>query len=241
MPFTFSHPAIVLPFALLNKKWFSITGLVIGSLTPDFEYFIRMKIQSDHSHSLMGVFWFDLPIGILLCFLFHNIVKEQLIENLPFLLKSRFISFQLDWNTYFRSNWQVVIYSVLIGAASHNLWDSFTHQDGFFVLYFSKLSSSIFILDKEIPVYKVLQHASSIFGALTIGLTVFFLPQQTIIRNEVNFKYWAILIGIITLIVFLRFGLGLELHEYGNIIVTILSASIISLITTSLILKLFNR
>ncbi|WP_113654854.1 DUF4184 family protein, partial [Pedobacter namyangjuensis] len=30
MPFTFSHPAIVLPLTYLPKKWFSLTGLVIG-------------------------------------------------------------------------------------------------------------------------------------------------------------------------------------------------------------------
>ncbi|WP_240482010.1 DUF4184 family protein [Flavobacterium psychrophilum] len=39
MPFTFSHPAIILPLRYLPRQWFSLTGLIIGSLTPDFEYF----------------------------------------------------------------------------------------------------------------------------------------------------------------------------------------------------------
>ncbi|WP_262496247.1 DUF4184 family protein [Flavobacterium piscis] len=39
MPFTFSHPAIILPLKYLPKNWISLTGLIIGSLTPDFEYF----------------------------------------------------------------------------------------------------------------------------------------------------------------------------------------------------------
>jgi hypothetical protein len=42
MPFTFAHPAIVLPLKHLPKRWYSLTGLIIGSMTPDFEYFIRM-------------------------------------------------------------------------------------------------------------------------------------------------------------------------------------------------------
>ncbi|SEF46838.1 protein of unknown function [Flavobacterium urumqiense] len=42
MPFTFSHPAIILPF-LKNKK-LSATALIIGSMSPDFEYFFRMKM-----------------------------------------------------------------------------------------------------------------------------------------------------------------------------------------------------
>ena len=41
MPFTFSHPAAVLPLRLLPRHWFSLTGLVIGSMVPDFEYFLR--------------------------------------------------------------------------------------------------------------------------------------------------------------------------------------------------------
>ena len=83
MPFTFSHPAIILPFRYLPVKWFSFTGLVIGSLTPDFEYFIRMKVQSIYSHTLLGIFWFDLPLAILLAFLFHSLVRDTLFFNLP--------------------------------------------------------------------------------------------------------------------------------------------------------------
>jgi hypothetical protein len=105
MPFTFSHAAIVLPLRLLPKKWFSLTALVIGSLTPDFEYFIRMKVQSNFSHTILGVFWFDLPFGILLAFLFHNIVRNSLFENLPLPLRSRFIAFnKFNWNRYFISD-----------------------------------------------------------------------------------------------------------------------------------------
>ncbi len=51
MPFTFSHPAIILPLKYLPQNWFSLTGLIIGSLTRDFEYFIRMKVRSNYSHT----------------------------------------------------------------------------------------------------------------------------------------------------------------------------------------------
>jgi hypothetical protein len=90
MPFTFSHPAIVLPFAFLPRKWFSLTGLVIGSLIPDFEYFLRMRIKSNYSHTIDGLFWFDLPLGIILGYIFHYLVRDSLLNNLPIFLKSRF-------------------------------------------------------------------------------------------------------------------------------------------------------
>src|SRR6188768_3414024 len=99
MPFTFSHPAIILPLTCLPRKWFSLTGLVIGSLTPDFEYFLRMKIQGHYSHTISGIFCFDLPLGILLAFIFHNVVRNSLFDNLPTILKSRLLAFKhFDWN-----------------------------------------------------------------------------------------------------------------------------------------------
>lgn len=134
MPFTFSHPAIVLPFAIFPKRFFSLTGLVIGSMIPDFEYFLRMKLQSNYSHTLKGIFWFDLPLAILVSFIFHNLVKKEFIDNLPLFFKSRFFAFKaFDWNAYFIKNWWVVCISILIGTLSHLFWDSFTHHGGYFV------------------------------------------------------------------------------------------------------------
>ena len=89
MPFTFSHPAIVLPLTYLPKRLYSLTGLVIGSLTPDFEYFIRMKVQSNYSHTPAGIFWFNVPLGFLLAIIYHNLMRNCLISNLPNALEAR--------------------------------------------------------------------------------------------------------------------------------------------------------
>ena len=81
MPFTFSHPAVVLPLIRAGLK-LSATGLIIGSIIPDFEYFIRMRDWSRYSHTLVGLAWFDLPLAILVCFIYHLIVKNYLFDNL---------------------------------------------------------------------------------------------------------------------------------------------------------------
>jgi Domain of unknown function (DUF4184) len=47
-----------------------------------------MKMQSDYSHTLGGLFWFDLPLGLLLAFIFHTIVRNMLDDNLPAVLRS---------------------------------------------------------------------------------------------------------------------------------------------------------
>ncbi|MHC0443524.1 DUF4184 family protein, partial [Flavobacterium sp. 3-210] len=83
----------------LPKSWFSLTALIIGSLTPDFEYFLRMKVKSDYSHTLSGIFWFDLPLALLLTFLFHNLTRNLLFQNLPSFIKNRILIYtDFDWN-----------------------------------------------------------------------------------------------------------------------------------------------
>ncbi len=233
MPFTFSHPAIVLPLMILPKKWVSVTGLVVGSLTPDFEYFLRMKIQSDYSHSLNGIFWFDIPLGICLAYIFHNYVRNSLFENLPAKLKSRLIKFnRFDWNKYFKDNLLVIVISLFIGIISHIFWDNFTHETGYFVNLFPVLTDKLTILNKEIPVYNLLQHLSTLIGGIIICVFLFELPSDNKINSKIDTKYWAILILLTLLIISIKICSGLKFKEFGNLIVTGISSLLIALTLT---------
>ena len=233
MPFTFSHPAIVLPLMLGRRKLFSLTGLVIGSLTPDFEYFLRMKIQSNFSHTLMGMFWFDLPLGILLAFIFHNTVRNHLFVNLPTILSSRLAKFnQFDWNDYFRKNWFVVVISVLFGAGSHLFWDSFTHENGYFVQKIPAMLNKVNFFGREVPMLKVLQHLSTLAGGIAIAFALFKIEPNTHITGKANRRYWLILAMLTLSIIAVRLLSGLDYQLYGNVIVTAISAGLISLSLT---------
>lgn len=230
MPFTFSHPAIVLPLTYLPKQWFSLTGLVIGSLTPDFEYFLRMRIQSNYSHTIDGLFWFDIPLGLLLAFIFHYIVRDRLFDNLPTILKSRFSTFkQFEWNIYFKRNWFVVTISILIGAASHIFWDSFTHDHGYFVQAIPALRNSVELFGVQIPILKLLQHASTLIGGLVIAFAIYKLPTHKADNEMINLNYWAIVVGLALAIVAVRILSGLEIKQYGNLLVTAISAALLSI------------
>jgi len=238
MPFTFSHPAIVLPLTFLPRQWVSMTGLVIGSLTPDFEYFLRMRIKSNYSHTIDGLFWFDLPLGLLLAFIFHNLVRDSLFNNLPPFLKSRFSTFkQFDWNRHFKRNWLIVTISILIGAASHIFWDSFTHDHGYFVQTISALQNSVDFLGRQIPILKILQHSSTLLGGLVIAFAIYKLPTNKTENENINLKYWAILIGLTFTIITVRLLSGLDFKQYGNVIVTAISAGLISLTITPWLTK----
>lgn len=238
MPFTFSHPAIILPLTYLPKRWFSLTGLIIGSLMPDFEYFLRMKIKSDFSHTLEGVFLFDLPLGILTAFIFHNIVRNNLFDNLPIFLKSRLVIFKdFNWNIYFKNNWLVVIFSIIIGTFSHILWDSFTHDTGYFVQKIEILNQSVDLFDKQIPILKILQHLSTFLGAVVIVFSLYKLPKYQVYSKSINLNYWFAFFGFIIIFAFIFLNVSSAQYAIGNLIVSMISLSMLALILTSLVIK----
>lgn len=228
MPFTFAHPAIILPFNYCNKRYVSLTGLVAGSLVPDFEYFLRMRIQSLYSHTIPGIFWFDLPLALILTFVFHNIVRHQLIINLPPFLLSRFQAYlNFDWNKRFLQSWMIVIISTLAGIGSHLLWDSFTHEHGFFTERLSLSKSTI----GSVPIYKVLQHTSSLTGAIIIAWSIMQLPAKTIYEKGKHMLFfWSSIFVLTCVFTILRFiGNGSEMIV-GNVVVTTIAAFLLALV-----------
>jgi hypothetical protein len=241
MPLTFSHPAIVLPLSFLPKRWVSVTGLIIGSVAPDFEYFGRMKVFSTYSHTWAGLFWFDLPVAILLTFVYHDIVRNAFISNLPGLLKSRLApNNTFNWNQYFIKNLPVVILSILIGSASHLFWDSFTHITGYFVVLWN-MAGPISLFGSEIPLYKLIQHLSTLLGGVVIITAIYQMPVSITVTKKRIWPYWFMVIGIAILIVGLRLLFGLSFHRYWDILVTAISGAIIAVVLTSSFFKSKSR
>lgn len=237
MPFTFSHPAIILPLKKLPKKYISMTGLIVGSIAPDFEYFLRMK--SKYSHTMSGILWYDLPIGIFLAFLFHNLIKEALINNMPLFFEARFIDLRnFNWNSYFKKNWYIVIISIIIGICSHILWDGFTHRTGHFVKMFPVLESSVKLFGTKIPIYRGLQHISTLIGGIVVIKVVINLPPDpNCIFQKGKYKYWFFLIVSTPIIMFYGLSKRIPYYSLWHVIVNFITAFLISLILTSFIFR----
>ena len=235
MPFTFSHPAIVLPLTKLTGRHLSLTGLIVGSMTPDFEYFFRMKIQSNFSHTMGGLFYFDLPVGLFIAFCFHNIIRNPLYDNLPNLLASRLQNSKtFHWNSYFKQYYFVVLFSILLGSLSHLLWDGFTHRNGFFVNNLPFLETEFSVSGHSIPIYKILQHSSSVVGGLMIILYFMALPTVRTKQN-IDSKYWNYIFVIILVIVGIRLAFGIEKNYLGQLISTTINAIFFALILTPIL------
>jgi hypothetical protein len=199
MPFTFSHPALILPLRYLPRSWFSFTGLIIGSIVPDLEYIIHDTRTFSHTYS--GILWFNLPLALLLAFVFHNILRDKIISRLPAFMYSRFARFEgFNWNLYFKKNKGIVITSIILGIATHLFWDSFTNISGYFVIKFPVFREVIDVAGIPLPFYILLWTVSSIAGLLVLVIAVYLLPQGCIKSKYSNVAFLIIFMLVAVLI-----------------------------------------
>jgi hypothetical protein len=193
MPFTFSHPGIVLPLSFLKRKLFSTSGLVAGSLAPDFEYFFRLsKGATTFSHTWGSLFYFNLPLSVVLVLLFHYWVRQPLVNHLPPLLYKRFHGYAaLNWKAVLVQKWYLVVISIFVGSASHLLWDGLTHLSADYsyhhqhqLFFFNEWKHHSFI-------YTIVHLAHSFLGLVLVGIMVYRLPVSNSHPPYIHwYRYW---------------------------------------------------
>jgi hypothetical protein len=222
MPFTPGHPAIILP--LIRSRYFSATGLIIGSMSPDFEYFFRMSVMGVHGHTKAGLFYFDVPVTVILALLFHLVVKVNLISNLPPFFQRRFQqTLSLNFLSYLKNHWAIFLMSAAIGAGSHIFWDSFTHNNRFFVRLFSDVYDSTYIAynGANYPLFYVLQQISTVVGLSVV--TVYILLKKPVGGfgpGVPRIGYWLLVFAIAVAVLRLRFYIHPFDYTLGNVVVS---------------------
>lgn len=174
MPFTFAHPAAILPIYEKAKSRFDLTALILGSMAPDFEYFIRCKPLGLIGHGALGMLYFNLPLCILFAYVFHKIIKRPLILSLPKGMGKKLYAVMCqgdnEWSISSLRSFIVFVYSALIGMMTHVFWDGFTHKGAYFVNSIDALNYGVSIAGRSIPVYKFMQHGSTLIGFLILGI-----------------------------------------------------------------------
>jgi hypothetical protein len=232
MPFTPAHPAIILP--LLRNHYLSASGLIIGSLAPDFEYFFLMRVYGHHGHTVWGLLYFDIPVSILLAFIFHGIVKQRLIINLPEFFRGRFQNLlHFNFTQYFRQHAFVFLFSILIGSVSHIFWDAFTHRNGFFVRFFSYQYT--YFPYSGLRLYNLFQHLSTFVGLSIIGRYIYHMNFRLVTLNyNASREYWVTVLAVTAGVVALRFFIRSIDFNLANFVVACISGFCIALIVTGL-------
>jgi hypothetical protein len=168
MPFTLAHPAAAIPFL---RTRLVPSALVIGCMVPDFEYFLRFAPEGGFGHTLPGVFVFDLPVAFIALWLFHAYAKEPLYTWLPESVRRRIRLGPAALPVRNIAQFTLVLLSILIGVATHILWDSFTHRGFWPYRHWQFLHRTVLLPVLGMTEYlRVLQHASTLFGFVVLLL-----------------------------------------------------------------------
>lgn len=99
------------------------------------------------------------------------------------------------------------------------------------------LTNTVNLLGRQVPVFKLLQHISTVLGALAITIVLFQLPKAKIVSRQFNFTYWSVLTVSAIIIIIARLLTAPDHLAYGQIIVTAISAVLISLVFTPLLTR----
>ncbi|MFN8410752.1 MAG: DUF4184 family protein [Anaerolineales bacterium] len=163
MPLTISHPAASVP---LTRLGLVLSALVVGSMTPDFPYFIPLFLHySGFSHSISGLLAFCVPLGLVTLGIFHFFIKYPAFSLLPINHQNRLYEITRDFTFWPFRRFLLIIISIYLGAFTHILWDSFTHAQGWIVQQFVFLKLPLFGL-QTIPIYELLQYGSTLLGGI---------------------------------------------------------------------------
>jgi len=171
MPHTFAHPFFAAPLKRLMPRFLRTSGLALGSMAPDFEYFVAMEPHRTIGHTVAGFFLLHLP----LCAAAVLVIERLLLPTLPFLLPSaggwdRFAAERLRMRPLRTpGDWLKFFISLFIGFLTHLFMDGWTHGHTWFTNRYWWLHKRGF---GDFVVYESLQFAFTALGAGAIALYV---------------------------------------------------------------------
>jgi hypothetical protein len=161
VPFTVSHAAAVLP--LHFKHRLPLTALMIGSMAPDFGYFFSHDASRQLTHSFASLLTFSLPAGLAVWFFYVAVLEKATIT----LLSDRWHTRFAHTDAFTPALIARAALAIVIGAATHLLWDALTHRNTFATNWFPALMGPTPGFS-WLPVYHLLHGLSSVVGLVIL-------------------------------------------------------------------------
>jgi Domain of unknown function (DUF4184) len=179
MPLTPAHAAAAWPLARIAPS-LPTAALVIGTVSPDLEYLLRLAPSGRFGHTPLGIACFSVPLALVVWAVFERFVRPALVDLLPPGLRP---PLPLGPSRPAR-RWALAAVAATLGALSHIAWDSFTHGDGWSVAGLPALTIPLGLpVVGPVPLYRLLQHASTAVGSglilLWAGRAVGRLPPES--------------------------------------------------------------
>jgi Domain of unknown function (DUF4184) len=145
------------------------SALVIGSMSPDIPHFLPVFVGSEATDSPVGVVSIDVLLSLAIFVAWHGFLTRPAIDCAPAALRGRLPSQAVHpLRTRLSSPRRVllVLVSVSLGAATHVVWDSFTHAGGWGTARVAWLAEQHGLLSG----YGWAQYGSGVFGALVTAV-----------------------------------------------------------------------
>ena len=177
MPFTVSHVAAVLPFRKLNLTW---SAFVIGTMAPDLPYVVGTTEYRDFGHVMPGLLLFTVPASLVALWMFHNVLKRPVIGLMPAGIQLRLRDQMAPFPFAGPRRFLAILGSVLLGVATHVVWDSLTHSYTWAYFHIRWLRGFVHVPFIGImPIHSVSQYTSSILGLVALAIWVWLWYRRT--------------------------------------------------------------
>lgn len=164
MPLTPAHAATAWPLKRLLPS-LPLDALIIGAIAPDLEYLVRMAPSGRFGHSPKGLLFFCLPVGIAVWAVYRHLVRPALVTLFPEGLRAGLVARA--------SSLVSVAVAILVGSFSHDVWDSFTHYNGWAVRHSSVFYTMVPIAGPiRVPLFQLLQHTSTLVGLIALVIWI---------------------------------------------------------------------
>lgn len=210
MPFTLAHPAAVLP--LRRVPLLMTVPLIVGAVAPDIPYYFPASIAQHiphQTHTLHGTFTVDVPMGMAVLAMLW-LLRVPLTAPLGERARTLCCAALQRFGSRPR-HWALAPLSILVGAWTHVLWDSFTHPDGWMVQHIAVLRMPVTIGWYTGELCHVLQYLSSVFGLA--ALAIWFLMRPSPIAADDSRAHPGGLILIAALLLAASAPAGIEVHR----------------------------
>lgn len=138
-------------------------------MAPDFPYITGSAAYRALGHRFPGLLEFTLPASVAALWLFHNVLKRPVFGLLPAGFQQRLHGELGEFKFGGASRFLAILGSIVLGIATHVIWDSFTHAYTWPWYRFVWLQGRIRIPKIGlVPTYYAMQYGSTILGLLIL-------------------------------------------------------------------------
>lgn len=194
MPFTLSHTVLAPALARLSGQHLPVAALAIGCMSPDL-YRLFTEENYNFSHQWQSLYSLNLAMGLFFCLLWYLLYR-------PVLYRFFNLEHRMQIHTWLAALKFVLMLciAIMLGAATHLLWDGLTHSDFRTFAFEAFLNQELSLFQQHYPMHRVLQIGSSI-AALPILLWLcwrYFVAHRSPVPQTRRVQIYAITLGLVS-------------------------------------------